>query len=55
VLDVLLLLAVTGRLLQSLDDQRRGGGHNRDGGLTVLDGELDRDTEALLHPPKKRC
>lgn len=55
VLDVLLLLAITGRLLKSLDDQGRRGGHNRDGGLTVLDGEPDRDTETLLYSPKERC
>jgi hypothetical protein len=47
VLDVLLLLAVTGRLLESLDDERRGGGNNGNGGLTVLDGQLDSDTETL--------
>lgn len=47
VLDVLLLLAVTWRLLESLDDKGRGGGNNRDGGLTVLDGESDGDTETL--------
>lgn len=49
VLDVLLLLAVTWGLLQSTDDQRGGGRNDGDGGLTVLDGELDRDTEALLY------
>lgn len=48
VLDVLLLLAVTGRLLEGLDDQGRGGGHNGDRGLTVLDGQADGDTETLL-------
>ena len=41
VLDVLDLLAVTGRLLQGADEQ--GGGRRNDGhgGLAVLDGELD--------------
>lgn len=48
VLDVLLLLAVTGRLLEGLDDQGRGGGNNGDSGLTVLDGQADGDTETLL-------
>jgi hypothetical protein len=47
VLDVLLLLAVTRRLLEGLDDERRSGGNNGDGGLTVLDGQFDRDTETL--------
>ena len=47
VLDVLLLLAVPGRLLEGLDDQGGSGGHNRNRGLTVLDGESDRDTETL--------
>lgn len=49
VLDVLLLLAVTWGLLERTDDKRGGGGDDGDGGLTVLDGELDRDTEALLY------
>jgi hypothetical protein len=48
VLDVLLLLAVTRRLLESLDDQRGSGRHDRDRSLTVLDGELDSHTETLL-------
>lgn len=48
VLDVLLLLAVTRRLLKSTDDQGRGRRNNRDLSLTVLDGELDSDLEALL-------
>lgn len=48
VLDVLLLLAVTGRLLEGLDDQGRGGGNDGDGGLTVLDGQADGDAETLL-------
>jgi hypothetical protein len=47
VLDVLLLLAVSWGLLESTDDQRRGGGNHRDGGLTILDRELDGDTESL--------
>lgn len=49
VLDVLLLLAVTGRLLEGLDDKGRGGGHNGDRSLTVLDGETDGNTETLLY------
>jgi hypothetical protein len=49
VLDVLLLLAVTWGLLQRTDDKRGGSRDDGDGGLTVLDGELDRDTEALLY------
>ena len=47
VLDVLLLLAVPGRLLEGLDDEGRGGGNDRDGGLTVLDGQLDGDAQTL--------
>ena len=47
VLDVLLLLAVSGRLLEGLDDKGRSGGDNGDGGLTVLDGKLDRYPETL--------
>jgi len=47
VLDVLLLLAVTGSLLEGLDDQGRGRGDDRDGSLTVLDGQLNGDTETL--------
>jgi hypothetical protein len=49
VLDVLLLLAVTGRLLKGLDDEGRGGGNDGDGSLTVLDAELDGDTESFLY------
>ena len=48
VLDVLLLLAVTGRLLEGLDDERRGGGNDGDGSLTVLDGQLDGDPLSKL-------
>lgn len=47
VLDVLLLFAVTGRLLERADDEGRGGGNDRDGRLTVLNGKLDGNTEAL--------
>ena len=46
-LDVLLLLPVTRGLLEGLDDERRGGGNDGDSGLTVLDGQLDRDAETL--------
>lgn len=48
VLDVLLLLAVTRGLLEGLDDERRGSGNNGDSSLTVLDGQLDGDTETFL-------
>jgi hypothetical protein len=47
VLDVLLLLAVTRGLLKSLDDQGRGGGNNGNLSLTVLNGQLNSDTETL--------
>ncbi len=47
VLDVLDLLSVTGRLLQSLDDQRSSRWHHLDGGLTVLDNQLAGDLQAL--------
>jgi len=47
VLDVLLLLAVTWGLLEGLDDERRSRGDDRDGGLTVLDGELHGDAKTL--------
>ncbi len=47
VLDVLLLLAVPGRLLEGLDDKGRGGGNDGNGGLTVLDGQLDGDAQTL--------
>jgi hypothetical protein len=47
VLDVLLLLAVAGGLLEGLDDERRSGGNNGNGSLTVLNGQLDRDAETL--------
>ena len=48
VLDVLLLLAVARRLLERLDDERGGGRDDGDGGLTVLDGQADRDAETFL-------
>ena len=46
-LDVLDLLAITRRLLQGLDDEGSGRGNDVDGGLTVLDGELDSDLETF--------
>lgn len=46
-LTVLLLLAVSGRLFQSTDDERRRGGNNLNLGLTVLDGQLDSDFETF--------
>lgn len=53
VLDVLLLLAVTGGLLEGADDEGRGGRDDGNGGLTVLDGELDGHTETLLYSQQK--
>lgn len=47
VLDVLGLLAVADGLLQGLDDQGGGRGHDLDLGLAVLDDQLDRDAQAL--------
>ena len=46
-LTVLDLLLVTWRLLEGLDDQRRGGWDDIDLGLSVLDGELDGDSQTL--------
>ena len=46
-LDVLLLLPVTGGLLKGTDDKGRGGWDNGDGSLTVLDRKLDGNTETL--------
>lgn len=54
VLDVLLLLAVARGLLQGADDKGRGGGDDGNGGLTVLDRELDGDAETLLRVVKLR-
>ena len=48
VLDVLLLLAVSRGLLEGLDDERGGRGDDRDGGLTVLDGQANGDTQTFL-------
>lgn len=47
VLDVLHLLLVTWRLLQSLDHQRRCRWHDVDLGLTILDGELHGDAKTF--------
>jgi len=47
ILTVLLLLAVTWGFLQSLDDQRGGGGHHGDGSLSVLNGQADGDLQTL--------
>lgn len=46
-LTVLDLLAVPWRLLQGFDDEGGGGGHDRDGGDTVLDAQLDSDLQTL--------
>src|SRR5687767_2775098 len=48
VLDVLLLLAVARGLLEGLDDKRGSSRDNGNGGLTVLDGELDSHAQAFL-------
>jgi hypothetical protein len=46
--DVLLLLAVTLGLVKSLDDEGSSRGDDLDGGDTVLDDELNGDTETLV-------
>ena len=46
--DVLFLLPVAGRLFQCADDEGRGGRYDADGSLSILDGELDCDTETFL-------
>ena len=48
VLDVLDLLAVTRGLLEGLDDAGGDGGHEGDGGNTVLDDELAGDLKTLV-------
>lgn len=45
--DVLLLLAVTDGLVEGLHDEGGGRGDHGDGSLTVDDGELDGDVQAL--------
>lgn len=47
-LDVLLLLSVPRGFLKGFYDKGRSGGDDGDGGLTVLDGELDSDSESFL-------
>jgi len=46
--DVLLLLAVTLGLVESLDDEKGSRRNDLDLSLTVLDDEADRDTETLV-------
>ena len=46
-LTVLDLLAVAGGLLEGLDNERGGAGNDGDGGVTVLNGEADRDPQTL--------
>lgn len=46
-LNVLLLLAVPGRLLQGLDDQASSGGHGLDASNAVLDDDLAAQTQTL--------
>jgi hypothetical protein len=38
---------ISERTLECPDDERGGGGYDRDLGLTVLDGELYSDAQAL--------
>ena len=47
-LDVLLLLPVSGWLLQSSDDEGGCGGDDGDGSLSVLNRELDCDAKSFL-------
>lgn len=47
VLNVLLLLAITVGLVEGLDDQSGGSGDHLDGGLTVLDDQLDGNADSL--------
>jgi hypothetical protein len=47
-LDVLLLLAITGGLLKSLDDVAGSGGLDLKGSNTVGNGQLDADTKTLV-------
>lgn len=47
-LDVLLLLAITGGLLQGLDDIASSGGGNLDGSNTVSNSELNTDAKTLI-------
>lgn len=54
-LDVLLLLSVTGRFLQSLDNEGGGGWNDRNGGLTVLDGKSDCDSQTFLNLKCRQC
>jgi hypothetical protein len=51
VLDVLLLLSVSGRLLEGLDDEGGRRWDDRDSGLTVLNGESDGHAETFLLRP----
>lgn len=46
-LTVLDLLAVTRSLLQGLNDEGSGRRHDRDDGLSVLDGQADGDLQTL--------
>jgi hypothetical protein len=48
VLDVLLLFAVSWRLLEGLDDERRCRWNDRDSSLTILDGELHSNAKTFL-------
>lgn len=47
-LDVLFLLAVSRRFLQSFDDEGGSRGHDGNGSLSILNSELYCDTKAFL-------
>ena len=47
VLDVLNLLTITWRFFQSLDNQSSSWGHNIDLSLTILNGQLDGNSQAF--------
>ena len=47
-LDVLLLLAIARWLFEGTDNERGGGRDDGDSSLSVLNGELDGDTETFL-------
>ena len=47
-LNIFLLLPVSWWLLEGLDNERGSRGNDRDGSLSILDCELDCDSETFL-------